>query len=413
MLSIASSRLPGSRAFHLLLAGLAVSSIGTWLSNVALLALVFERTGSPTWVALTTVARVLPIVVLGPLGGVLADRYDRRRLILASDLAQGALTFALVGVAASGLPVLLVPILAAAATAAASVHPPSVAASTARLVDDEDLPRANALRAGIGQAAIVVGPALGAGVLALSSPSVAILVNALSFVASAMTTLAIRPGDAFVPAARGGGEAPSVLDDVREGVAALRGAPVAVRFIAADVVCSAVYGVMTVTLVLVGHAVGAGAGGYGLLLGAFGVGGLGGAAIAAKLGPAASWRRSLGFALALVGLPVVALGLVHTLWIALALAVVGGAGSIVAEVLSETALPRMLDDEVLARAYGLALPVSLAGIVAGSLVAGPLVALLGLTGAMVATGLGVLAIAAALVQRPLSTMPARPVVAAS
>jgi MFS family permease len=79
---------------------------------------------------------------------------------------------------------------------------------------------------------------------------------------------------------------------------------------------------------------------------------------------------------------------------------------IVGEVLSETALPRMLDDEVLGRAYGLALPVSLSGIVVGSLVAGPLVSLLGLHGAFAAAGVFVALSAAVLLRRPLMIAPA-------
>src|ERR1700761_4681162 len=93
-------RLPGGRPFHLILLSLAVSSCGDWLYNVALLAFVFQRTGSATWVALTTAGRVLPVVVLGPIGGVLADRYDRRRLIIASNIARALLMVALAAVAA-------------------------------------------------------------------------------------------------------------------------------------------------------------------------------------------------------------------------------------------------------------------------------------------------------------------------
>jgi MFS family permease len=170
--------------------------------------------------------------------------------------------------------------------------------------------------------------------------------------------------------------------------------------IAADVICSAVYGVLTVTLVLVAGRLGAGAGGYGLLLGGFGVGGVVGAAVAGRL-DGSRWRRTLAVALALVALPVAALGVADSLWMAPPLAFVGGTGAVVAEVLSETALPRMLDDAVLARAYGIMLPVALSGIVAGSLIAGPLVALLGVTGALVATGAGVLTLAALLLRRPL------------
>lgn len=400
--TVTRRRLPGGRPFHLLLGSLAVSSCGDWLYNVALLAFVYERTGSATWVALTTAARVLPIVVFGPLGGVLADRHDRRRLIIASDLARAALMVALAGVAAGGLPVILAPLLAAAATLAGAVQPPSVAASTPRLVAGPELQRANAARAAIGQAAIVAGPALGALLLAVSSPPVAILANALTFLASAAAVAAIPAGPAFLPAQRDAAAgAPGLLTELRAGADALRGAPSAMRVVAADVVCSAVYGLLTVTLVLVSRDVGAGAGGYGVLLGAFGIGGLAGAAVAARFDGAEHWRRTLAVALVLVALPVAGLGVVDALWMAIALGIVAGAGGVVAEVLSETALPRMLDDAVLARAYGLVLPASLGGIVAGSLVAGPLVALLGLTAALAAAGLAVLAVGALLLRRPL------------
>src|SRR5437764_12132896 len=111
-------RLPGGRPFHLLIASLAVSSCGDWLYNVALLALVYERTGSATWVSLTTAARVLPVVALGPVGGVMADRYDRRRLMVGADLLRTGLMVALGLMAAAGLPILFAPALASAAAAA-------------------------------------------------------------------------------------------------------------------------------------------------------------------------------------------------------------------------------------------------------------------------------------------------------
>jgi MFS family permease len=405
--------LPGGRPFHLLLGSLAASSCGDWLYNVALLAFVYAHTGSATWLALTTAARVLPFVVFGPLGGVLADRVDRRRLIIASDLVRAVLMVALAGVVAAGLPVALAPLLAAAATVAGTVQPPSVAASTARLVAADELGRANAARAAIGQAAVVAGPALGALLLVVSSPALAILANGLSFLASAAAVAAIPAGPAFRPGRRDAGAASSLLAELRGGVDALRGAPDAMRVVAADVICSAVYGLLTVTLVLVSRHVGAGSAGYGLLLGAFGAGGLAGAAVAGRLDASDGWRGTLAVALALVALPVAALGVVSSLWMAIALGIAGGAGSVVAEVLSETVLPLVLDDDVLARAYGLVLPASLAGIVAGSLVAAPLVALLGLAAALAAAGVAVLGAGALLLRRPLRiAVPSRDVVVA-
>jgi MFS family permease len=402
-------RLPGGRPFHLLITSLAVSSCGDWLYNVALLALVYERTGSPTWVSLTTAVRVVPIVVLGPLGGVLADRYDRRRLMIAADVTRAGLMVLLGVFAAAGLPIVLAPALAGAAAAAGVVYPSCVAACTARFVDDHELQRANAVRSAVGQAAIVVGPALGALMMVAAGPSVCILLNALTFVASAFAVGAIRAREKFAPPERTGEvELPSMLSDIKAGAQALRGAPAAIRLVAADVLGSAVYGMLTVTLVLVSRKVGAGTGGYGLLLGGFGLGGVIGATVTARLDAPSRWRGTLAVAMLLVGIPLAALGVAPNLAGALALAVLGGGGMIVGEVLGETALPRMLDDEVLARAYGLVFPVSISGIVAGSLIAGPLVSAFGLTGALAVGGVAVLTIGALLLSRPLEVSPTAP-----
>jgi MFS family permease len=73
---------------------------------------------------------------------------------------------------------------------------------------------------------------------------------------------------------------------------------------------------------------------------------------------------------------------------------------VVGEILTDTALPQMLDDDVLARAYGLAFPASIAGIVIGSLPAGPLVGLLGASGALIVAGSAVALIGVLLLGRP-------------
>jgi MFS family permease len=389
-------RLPAGRPFHLLLAGLATSSCGDWLYNVALLALVFERTGSPTWVALTTAARVAPFAILGPLGGIAADRVDRRTLLIGGAVVRALLMLVLAAVAQLSLPIVAVPLIAALATTAGVAEAPSVATTTARLVDPEELPRASAARAAIGQGAIVVGPAIGAALLMLTTPAIAILINAATFFLSAASVAAIAPGPWFRPARTG--ETASVLADVRAGAQALRGAPIALRFFGADLMCSTVYGLLTVTLVLVSQRAGAGTDGYGVLLGAFGVGGVIGATVAGRRSASERWRRTLAIAMTLVALPVAGLGVAPTLPFAIALALLGGGGMVVAEVLTETTLPRMVDDDVLGRAYGLLIPASICGIVAGSLVAGPLVALAGVSGAMAVVAAGV-ALAGALLVR--------------
>ena len=131
--------------------------------------LVYERTHSALWAGVTTAARVVPVVVLGPLGGVLADRFDRRRIMITCDLARMGFMVVLAAVAAFQLPIVLAPVIAAIATAAAAPYVPCVAAVTPRVVDDADLPGANAARSAVTGAGIILGPALG-GVLLLLAP---------------------------------------------------------------------------------------------------------------------------------------------------------------------------------------------------------------------------------------------------
>ena len=397
-----------NRPFGLLLGSLAVSSCGDWLYNVALVALVYDRTGSPGWVAVTTAARVAPIVFLGPIGGVLADRWDRRRLMIASDLARALLMVALASFAATGGAILLAPLLAALATAAGSVTPPCVAACTSRFVPAAERQRANGLRAAIGQGAIVVGPVLGALMLALVGPALTIALNGVTFIVSAAAIAAIPAGPAFAPPREHAANPPSVFADVAAGARALRRAPAAVRLIAADVICSAVYGLLTVTLVLVAGRVGVGGDGYGLLLGASGAGGIAGATVVGRFADRRHWRRTLALSLGTVGVALALLGAARGIGLAIALSLLMGAGMVVAEVLSETALPALLDDEILARAYGLMLPAALSGIVVGSLLGGPLVSLLGLGGALAAAGALVLLAGALLLHQPLAIAPSPP-----
>jgi predicted MFS family arabinose efflux permease len=281
-------------------------------------------------------------------------------------------------VAVAALPIALVPLLAALATAAGSAYPPAVAATTPRLVPDEELPAANALRSAIGAGGIVAGPALGALLVALASPAAAFLVNAGTFALSAVLVASLRPGPAFAP----GGGRPSVLADLRAGAAALRASRPVLLALGADVGMSVVYGAQTVLLVELGGRL-AGTGGYGLLIAAMGAGGLAGAALggrAAARGAADVLPGALLFVAAAVAL----LGVSASLPVAMLLAAAVGVGSLVVEVLAETRMQRLLDEAVFARAYGLALPCALAGIVAGALIAAPLTALLGMAGAMAA-----------------------------
>lgn len=386
------------RHFRRLMLGLGVSQAGDWLYNVALLAFVFDRTHSSAWMSATTAARVLPVVVLGPLGGVLADRCDRRLLMIASDAVRALCMLALAGVAVLGLPVALAPLLAGLATAAAAPYAPCVAATTPRLVRDEDLPGANAARSAVQPVCIVAGPALGAMLLLLGTPTLAFVLNAGTFLVSALAVAAIPAGPVFARTARSTTSTAraSVLGDVRAGVEALRRHPVAVRLVGADLLCSVVYGAETVLLLLVSGELGLGAAGYGYLLTGMGAGGVLASFAASRVARSGRPHVMLALSLAAIAVPLPVLAVSPSLAIGLAGMVCGGAGAVLVEVMAETTLQRVLDEDVFALAYGFAYPAAIGGIVVGSGVAAPMVALLGLNGTLTAIGALVLGYAAML-----------------
>lgn len=372
------------RRFRRLISALAVSQAGDWLYNVALLVFVYDRSHSAGWVSITTVLRVLPIVLLGPLGGVVADRFDRRRTMIVSDLLRMLSMLALAGVVAFGLPVVLAPMLAFLATAAGSAYPPCTAASTPRLVPAGELPGANALRSVIGPACIIGGPALGALLLGVTGTAALFAINAVTFGLSAVLIAAIPAGPAFQPASRADAdEAVRLLAELGAGLAELRRRPIAARLVGADIACSMLYGAQTVLLVLLSRRLGWADHGYGLLLAAAGAGGVVGTVLVGRLSRFRQLGRLIGVALLGAALPLAIIPALPSLLAAMVLVAVTGLGAMVVEVFTETALQQQLDEAVFGRAYGFAFPASIGGIAAGSLLAAPLAGLLGLVGALV------------------------------
>ena len=372
-------------AFRSLLAGLAVSQVRDWLYNLALVTMVYQRTGSAMWAGVATAARVVPIVVLGPLGGVVADRFGRRGVMIGSDVARLVLMLGLAVVAAAHLPVLLAPVIAALATAAGAPYLPCVSAVTPRLVPDSDLPGANAARSAVTATGVIAGPALGGVLLLIGSPAMAFVVNALTFGVAVVFTVAITDRRAFEVTRTGSAAPAGLLSEIADGAAALRAHPAAIRLVGADILCSLVYGMQTVLLILVARQAGLGLHGYGYLFAAIGAGGLAGTAVAGRVARLPQ-HVALAGSLALVGLPTLAMPAAHWAPAAILLAGFTGAGALCVEIMTETGLQRMLDDEVFGRAYGLALPASIAGIAAGSLIAPALVSAFGATAALLACG---------------------------
>jgi MFS family permease len=388
------------RNLRLLFGGLVASQAGDWLYNLALLAFVYERTGSTVWVGITTAARILPEVVLGPIGGVLADRHDRRVVMILSDVLRAASMAALALVALTGAPIALAPVLAALCTAAGAAYPQCVVAVLPRLVGAGDLAAANAARVSTTALCVIAGPALGAALLVVSSAAVVFAVNAATFLVGAAVVAALPREALRRPAGAVAEVHASVRSDLVVGWQALREHPDTLPLVGAEILSSAVYGALTVLFVLVGERLGLGAAGYGYLLSAAGVGGVLAAGLGQRAASSGRPRTALVAAAAAIGVPLVALTVSGSIAAALVLAAAIGAGQFVTEVVTDTTLQRSLDPAVFARAYGLAVPACVAGIVVGALLAPPCVAVIGLDATLVLTGALVLAYGAIAVARP-------------
>jgi predicted MFS family arabinose efflux permease len=388
------------RNIRLLLGGLAVSQAGDWLYNLALLAFVYDRTHSSTWVGLTTGARVVPLVLLGPLGGILADRVQRRPLMITCDLGRGATMAALALVALAHGPIVLAPLLAALCTVGGAPYLPSVQAVLPRLATVDQLPAANAARVSLTHICVIAGPLFGAVLLLLGPPAIVFALNGVTFVMGAWVVGALPRDVLHLPAGTAvTSSRPGPIAGLRTGWRALRECDDAGILVGANVIASAIYGAFTVLFVLLSHRLGLGSGGYGYLLASCGAGGVLSAGVAHRAAASVRPRRALTLAMAAIGAPLPLLALTNSVPVVIVLAAVFGAGSIVAEVVADTSLQRLLDPAVFARAYGFVLPANIAGIAGGALLAPLFVARFGLSGTLVIAGVAVIAYSAFVLAR--------------
>ena len=146
------------RDLRLLLGAMLVSFAGSWAYNVALLAVVYERTESLAWVGATTVVRLVPAILTSPYAGVMADRFERVRVMVASDLLAAASQAALAVVVLASGPVLPMVVLAALTAVAIGPYESASAAVIPQVVEEDDLAAANALRGVMENVVQVAGP---------------------------------------------------------------------------------------------------------------------------------------------------------------------------------------------------------------------------------------------------------------
>jgi len=360
-----------------LLVGEFVSSIGDWLYLVAILILVYQVTEDPVILGLVGAARVLPYVFLSVPAGIVADRFDRRLVLLSTDVARGILMLVIAAVVYVDGPIWLVILLAIGGTCFATFFGPAIGAYLPNLVEDEEqLGPANSAWSTLDNLAFMVGPAVAGILIATGGLVVAFLLNAASFAVIAVVlwglprnvpTEAPAPGDAASAEAAPtpGASARPAAPDTRLLPAGVLAPILGLAVI--DVIGSIVGGGLTVlTVVIATTDLGGGEEATGFLNAGIGLGGFIGALVAGALVLRPSLVPVLVGGSIVYGIGLTALGFAPALGVAIAAIAVAAAGSIVVEVSGTTVFQRVVPDTVRGRTLGILGTVSTIAFALGS-----------------------------------------------
>ena len=183
--------LRGNRNFRLLYIGQTVSQLGDWFNTVAVYSVLLELTGSATSVAWMLIVQMAPIGVVGPLAGVVVDRMNRRRIMMAADILRGVVILGLLLVRRSDQ-VWLAYVVTGIAVCAQAFFEPARTATIPNVTTAEELLPANALSSATWSAMLAIGASVGGVVTAVFGRDVAFVVNSASFFVSALFIAATR-----------------------------------------------------------------------------------------------------------------------------------------------------------------------------------------------------------------------------
>ena len=308
------SLLRRNRDFRRLFLASVISLGGDWFLFVAITGLILETTGKAVDVGLAILAQEAAFFIASPAAGVLADRLDRRKVMIVCDLARAALCVAFLAVGPSTV-WLAYPLLAALSIFSAPFEPASSAAIP-NVVDADDLATANALGGSLWGTMLAVGAALGGVVATVFGRDTAFVIDALSFAGSALLLSGIRRS--FSEDRDVHHEHPKMLDATIEVLQYARRDRRVLALITVKGGFGLAAGVLALIPVFGATVFHDGDIGVGILMAARGLGALVGPFIGHRVsGP--GHRRlftAIGLALALFGLSYMALGLAPALWIA-------------------------------------------------------------------------------------------------
>jgi MFS family permease len=361
----------------------AFSIVSTWAYGIAIVVYAYEQGGASA-AGLVGLLRWVAAAAASPFASLLGDRYDRRLVMVASDLLRAVLIGGAAVAVLTDSGAAIVYTLAALVSVAGTPFRPAEAAYTPALVTTpEELGAANVVSAAIESVGIFAGPALGGLLLAWTSVATTFFATAAAVVVSAGLILRI-PARA-VPTEE---TSSAIGEELLAGVRAImrnRKIALLVGLFAAQTFVDGLLGVLIAVIAL--SYIDAGASAVGWLNAASGIGGLVGAAIAGVLVGRGRLAGDFGAGVLLFGLPLALVAISNNEALALLLLGVVGVGNTLADVAGVTLLQRVTPDAVIGRVFGLLETLLLLTVGLGAAAAPALVSLLGTRGALVAAGI--------------------------
>jgi MFS family permease len=362
----------------------AASIIGTWAYAIAVVVYAYEQGGAKA-VGVVGLARWLAAAAVSPFAALLGDRYDRRLVMVLSDLARAVLIGVAAVAAFSGWPAIVIYVIAALVGIAATAFRPAEAALLPTLVrTPEELTAANVTSSTIESAGVFLGPAIGGLLLATTNVGTVFLITAGAMLFSAVLLVGVRAVKEAPAEAR---EAASVLDELLAGFRAI-GAERRLRLLVGLFGAQTfVFGILNVLIVVIAlELLDTGEAGVGFLNSAIGIGGLIGALAAAALVGRRRLATNFGVGIFIWGLPIALVAVWPNQVFALVLLALVGVGNTLVDVSGMTLLQRAAPEDVLARVFGVLESVLLLTIGLGGLVAPLLLDWVGTRGALIVAG---------------------------
>jgi len=351
-----------SRPFRRMLLAAATSSLGDWLGFLAIIALTADIMGATRAAAFAVsgvmAARVLPSLLLAPIAGVFVDRWDRKRVLITTDIGRFAI-MALIPFTQEVLALVLATLFLEMLSA---MFAPAKDAVFPTLVRREQLVTANQLNLGVTYGMLPLAGVLYAILVALAGRlapvdsflaarpvALPIWFNALSFLVSAAFIQTITIRSAAIPT---GATPPSFSAQFREGLRFVGTHPVIRALIGGVMVAAAGAGVVVTTGEFFADIVNAGPTGFGVLVATVGLGMVLGLALASPLSRRVRPELLFGPAIGVAGLGLILLATAPTLLVALPPSMLMGAGAGVVFIVGYTVLQQRADDRIRGRAFG-------------------------------------------------------------